>query len=164
MDIRMPGCSGVEGAAAIRETLPQANVLILTVSDKDDDLFAAIKAGAKGYLLKDAELHELVDAIKRVAKGEVIISPVMAARMIEEFQQTYRVGYDRELEGLSPREKEILRLVAQGASNKEIADKLFIGQTTVKAHLGSILEKLHVRNRAEAVAKATAKGLVVPPD
>ena len=164
MDIRMPGGNGVEGAAAIHETLPYVNVLILTVSDKDDDLFAAIKAGAKGYLLKDAELHELVDAIKRVAKGDVIVSPAMAARLIEEFQQTYRAGYDKELDGLSPREKEILKLVAQGHSNKEIGDQLFISQTTVKAHLGSILDKLHVRNRAEAVAKATAKGLVARRD
>jgi len=164
MDIRMPGGNGVEGAAAIHETLPYVNVLILTVSDKDDDLFAAIKAGAKGYLLKDAELHELVDAIKRVAKGDVIVSPAMAARLMEEFQQTYRAGYDKELDGLSPREKEILKLVAQGHSNKEIGDQLFISQTTVKAHLGSILDKLHVRNRAEAVAKATAKGLVARRD
>lgn len=164
MDIRMPGGGGVESTAAIRQTLPQAKVLILTVSDKDDDLFAAIKAGAKGYLLKSAELDELVAAIKLVARDEAIVSPAMASRLLEEFQQSGGYKRDKEVGKLSPREREVLQLVAQGGSNKEIALKLFISETTVKAHLRSILEKLHVRNRAEAVAKATAKGLLSPQD
>jgi len=164
MDIRMAGGSGVESTAAIRQTLPQVKVLMLTVSDKDDDLFAAIKAGAKGYMLKSAELDELVEAIKLVARGEAIISPSMATRLLEEFRQSGGSRADTGLDKLSRREREVLQLVAQGASNKEIALKLFISETTVKAHLRSILEKLHVKNRAEAVAKATAKGLFSPQD
>ena len=159
MDIRMPGGGGVESTAAIREMLPQTKVLILTVSDKDEDLFAAIKAGAKGYLLKSAQLDELVDAIRLVARDEAIVSPVMASRLLEEFKQPSNRKRDSEMDRLSPREREVLQLVAKGNSNKEIALKLFISETTVKAHLRSILEKLHVRNRAEAVAKATARGL-----
>ena len=164
MDIRMPGGGGVESTAAIRQTLPQVKVLILTVSDKDDDLFAAIKAGAKGYLLKSAELDELVGAIRLVAGDEAIVSPSMAAKLLEEFQQSSGYRSDTELGKLSLREREVLQLVAQGGSNKGIATKLFISETTVKAHLRSILEKLHVKNRAEAVAKATAKGLFSPQD
>ena len=164
MDIRMPGGGGVESTAAIRLTLPQVKVLILTVSDRDDDLFAAIKAGAKGYLLKSAELDELVGAIRLVAGNEAIVSPSMAARLLEEFQQSSGYRSDIELGKLSRREREVLQLVAQGGSNKGIATKLFISETTVTAHLRSILEKLHVKNRAEAVAKATAKGLFSPQD
>ena len=159
MDIRMPNGGGVECTAALRQMLPQIKVLILTVSDKDEDLFAAVKAGARGYILKSAPLDELVTAIRLVADDEAIISPVMATRLIEEFQQMDSPKPDSELDRLSAREREVLQLVAQGASNKEIAKKLFISETTVKAHLQSIIEKLHVKNRAEAAAKGTAKGL-----
>ena len=162
MDIRMPGGNGVESTAAIRQILPQTKVLILTVSDKDEDLFAAIKAGAKGYLLKNAELDDLVDAIKLVARDEAIVSPAMATKLLDEFQQSSGQRPKKELGKPSPREVEVLKLVAQGGSNKEIADDLFISETTVKAHLRSILEKLHVRNRAEAVALAMANGLLSP--
>lgn len=159
MDICMPNGGGVECTAALRQMLPQIKVLILTVSDKDEDLFAAIKAGAKGYLLKSAQLYELVKAIRLVADGEAIISPVMATSLITEFQQLNGLRPDKELGQLSAREREVLQLVAQGASNKEIAKDLFIGETTVKSHLRSIIEKLHVKNRAEAAALAAAKGL-----
>ena len=162
MDIRMPEATGVESTAALKQMLPQTKVLILTVSDKDEDLFAAIKAGAKGYLLKNTELDELIDAIRLVAKDEAIVSPVMASRLLAEFQQPGGKKPEKEPSTLSLREREVLQLVAEGASNKEIALKLFISETTVKAHLRSILEKLHVRNRTEAVAKATAKGLFNP--
>jgi DNA-binding NarL/FixJ family response regulator len=160
MDIRMPGGDGVEATAALHQRLPEVKVLIFTVSDKDDDLFAAIKAGAIGYLLKSANLAELLDAIRLVAKGEAIVSPPMAVRLLDEFKQATKGRTDKELSGLSERETEVLQLVAQGSSNKEIASQLFISETTVKAHLRSILEKLHVKNRAQAVALATTKGLL----
>ena len=163
MDICMPESSGVEATMALQQALPQAKVLIVTVSDKDDDLFATVKAGARGYLLKSASLKELVDSIRLVAKGEAIISPSMAIRLMDEFKQADKARPDKGLGNLSQRESEVLQLVAQGASNKEIATKLFISETTVKAHLRTILEKLHAHNRAEAVALAAAKGWLNKP-
>lgn len=163
MDIRMPGGDGVEATTVVQQRLPQVKVLIVTVSEKDDDLFAAIKAGAKGYLLKSASLQELINSIRLVARGEAIISPSMAVRLLGEFQQTTKDRADKEVSELSPREREVLQLVAQGASNKEIATQFFISETTVKAHLRSILEKLHAHNRAEAVALAAAKGWLNKP-
>lgn len=163
MDIRMPAGDGVEATTVVQQRLPQVKVLIVTVSEKDDDLFAAIKAGAKGYLLKSASLLELIESIRLVAKGEAIISPSMAVRLLGEFQQTTKDRADKELSELSPREREVLQLVATGASNKEIATQFFICETTVKAHLRSILEKLHAHNRAEAVALAAAKGWLNKP-
>ncbi len=160
MDIRMPGGNGVEATIALQQRLSQVKVLILTVSDREDDLFTAIKAGAKGYLLKSVGLQELIDSIRLVANGEAIVSPSMAVRLLEEFKQSGQDRANKDPRGLSPREKEVLQLIAQGGSNKEIADNLFISETTVKAHLRSILEKLHVRNRAEAVALAMANGLL----
>jgi DNA-binding NarL/FixJ family response regulator len=158
MDLCMPGGDGVEATLALQQTLPLVKVLILTVSEKDDDLFAAIEAGARGYLLKDANVDELTAAIRTVAAGDVIISPAMATRLVDELRQGNEHKADDELGELTLRESEVLQLVAQGASNKEIALELFISQSTVKAHLRAILEKLHVKNRAQAVARATAKG------
>ena len=157
MDVCMPEGDGISATTALQQTLPQAKVLIVTVSDKDEDLFAAIKAGARGYLLKNVSLQELINSIRLVAQGEAIVSPIMAARLLDEFKQG-KERPDKELGELSQRESEVLQLVAEGASNKEIADRLYIGETTVKAHLRTILEKLHARNRAEAVALAAAKG------
>jgi two-component system NarL family response regulator len=159
MDICMPGGDGIAATMALQQKLPQAKVLIVTVSDKDDDLFAAIKAGAKGYLLKNVSVQELIDSIRLVAKGEAIVSPSMAVRLLNEFKQAGKEPH-KELGSLSLRENEVLQLVAQGASNKEISIRLFISETTVKAHLRAILEKLHARNRAEAVAVAAAKSLL----
>lgn len=162
MDICMPGSDGVAATTALQRTLPQTKVVIVTVSDKDDDLFAAIKAGARGYLLKSVSLQELIDSIRLVAQGEAIISPTMAGRLLDEFKQG-KARPDKGLGNLSLREQEVLQLVAQGASNKQIATKLFISETTVKAHLRAILEKLHAHNRAEAVALAAAKGWLNKP-
>jgi len=159
MDICMPGGNGVAATIALQQTLPQTKVVMFTVSDKDNDLFDAIKAGARGYLLKSVELQELIDSIKLVANGEAIISPAMASRLLDEFKQ------DKERAGkdpgeLSQREREILQLVAEGTNTKHIADLLYISETTVKSHLRSIMQKLHARNRAEAVALAANKGLL----
>ena len=159
MDVCMPGGDGIAATTALQQTSPKVKVIIVTVSDKDEDLFAAIKAGARGYLLKSVSLRELIDSIRLVAQGEAIISPTVAGKLLDEFKQTDRDQSGKELNGgLSLREQEVLQLVAQGASNKEIADQLFISETTVKAHLRTILQKLHARNRAEAVALAATKG------
>lgn len=160
MDISMPGGNGVEATSAIQQNLPDVRVLILTVSNEENDLFTAIKAGAKGYLLKNVSLQELIDSIRLVASGEAIVAPSMAVRLLDEFRQAEIERTEKILSELSLREKEVLQLIADGKSNKEIAAKLYISETTVKAHLRSILEKLHVRNRAQAAAMAMAKGLL----
>jgi len=157
MDICMPGSDGIAATTVLQQTLPQIKVLIATISDKDEDLFAAIKAGARGYLLKSVSLQELIDSIKLVAEGEAIISPAMAGRLLDEFKQGKEQAA-KESRELSQRESEVLRLVAEGTSNRQIADHLYISETTVKTHLRAILQKLHARNRAEAAALAAAKG------
>jgi DNA-binding NarL/FixJ family response regulator len=157
MDLGLPDESGVSCIAAIRHFLPDVKVLVLTVSDKEEDLFAALKAGALGYVLKDVALNELVNGLKLVAAGEAIISPSMASKLMQEFQSLGKKGTDSEL---SPRELEVLDLVARGLSNKRIGFDLFISESTVKAHLRSIMDKLHVRNRAQAVAIASSRGIL----
>jgi DNA-binding NarL/FixJ family response regulator len=157
MDVCMPGSDGISATAAIQKLLPGTKVVIVTVSDSDDDLFNAIKAGARGYLLKSVELRELIDSLRLVAEGEAIVSPTMAGRLLDEFKEGKDQTYDKP-GGLSQREREILKLVSEGTSNRQIAELLYISETTVKTHLRSILQKLHARNRAEAVALAAAKG------
>jgi DNA-binding NarL/FixJ family response regulator len=159
MDLQMPRCSGVEACHAIQTELPAINVLMLTVSEKETDLFSAIKAGAKGYLLKDTEAEELGQAVFHIAKGGVIVSPSMASKLLTEFK-TGDVYKAEAASGLSHRETEILQEVAKGASNKEIAGALFISENTVKTHLRNILEKLHLANRSQAAAYAIRAGLV----
>ena len=164
MDLNMPRCSGLEATQALQAKMPQVNILVLTVSDSEADLFAAIKFGATGYLLKNTEPEELVQAIFHIAQGGVIITPSMAAKLLAEFKDL-ETGAERkpaqEAESnLSPREDEVLRLVAQGATNKEIADSLFISENTVKTHLRNIMDKLHLANRSQAAAYAVKKGLV----
>ncbi len=164
MDLNMPRCSGLEAIQALQAEMPQVNVLVLTVSEMESDLFAAVKFGARGYLLKKAEPEELIHAIFHIAQGGVIVSPLMAAKLLTEFK-VLRAGVEREpIEeanaDLSPREGEVLQLVAQGATNKEIADSLFISENTVKTHLKSIMEKLHLANRSQAAAYAVKRGLV----
>ena len=162
MDVNMPDGNGVDCVAAIHSLLPAIKVLMLTVSDRDDDLFAAVKAGARGYVLKEAPIVQLVEAIRVVAQGEVIISPEMAGKLMKEFQTQAEPSRKKAVADaeLTPREMEVLQLVASGSSNKEIAKTLFISETTAKAHLSSILDKLHVRNRAQAVAIASARGFL----
>jgi len=163
MDLNMPRCSGLEAIQALQTEMPQINVLVLTVSEEETDLFASVKFGARGYLLKNTEPEELVHAIFHIAQGGVIVSPLMATKLLTEFKEL-TAGAEREPIGeansdLSPREGEVLQLVAQGATNKEIADALFIAENTVKTHLKSIMEKLHLANRSQAAAYAIKKGL-----
>ncbi len=163
MDLNMPRCSGLEAIQALQTEMPQVNVLVLTVSDKEADLFAAVKFGARGYILKNTEPEELIHAILHIAQGGVIVSPLMATKLLTEFKDL-SAGVEREpIQGteadLSPREGEVLQLVAQGAPNKKIADSLFISENTVKTHLRNIMEKLHLANRSQAAAYAIEKGL-----
>ena len=164
MDLNMPRCSGLEAIQALQTEMPQVNVLVLTVSDKEADLFAAVKFGARGYILKNTEPEELIHAIFQIAQGGVIVSPLMATKLLTEFKDL-SAGVEREpIPGtdtdLSPREGEVLQLVAQGAPNKKIADSLFISENTVKTHLRNIMEKLHLANRSQAAAYAVRRGLV----
>lgn len=151
MDLRMPRMGGVEAIAAIRAADPEARVLVLTTYDGDEDVFRALKAGACGYLLKDAATEELVGAIRTLAGGGRHIPSTIAQRLA-----------DRAMAGpsLSEREIEVLRLVAAGMTNKEIASQLFIAEGTVKTHLNSIHEKLGVRDRTEAVMLAVRRGIL----
>jgi len=164
MDLNMPRCSGLEAIQALQAEMPQINILVLTVSEMETDLFAAVKFGATGYLLKKAEPDELVHAIISIAEGGVIVSPLMATKLLTEFKDL-AAGVERKPAeeantDLSPREGEVLQLVAQGATNKEIAESLFISENTVKTHLRSIMEKLHLANRSQAAAYAVKRGLV----
>lgn len=163
MDVRMLGCNDIQATRSIRDNEFSGGILVLTVSDRDDDLFAAIKAGANGYLLKNAELEELTYAITHVAQGEGIISPAMATKLLSEFKSVTSSKAARSAQpdtSLSPREEEILQLVAKGASNRDIASSLFITENTVKCHMRNIMRKLHLKNRYQAVAYAAREGLL----
>ncbi len=164
MDLNMPRCSGLEAIQALQAEMPQVNILVLTVSEMEADLFAAVKFGATGYLLKKAEPEELVHAIISIAQGGVIVSPLMATKLLTEFKDlsagVERKPVEEANADLSPREGEVLQLVAQGATNKEIAESLFISENTVKTHLKSSMEKLHLANRSQAAAYAVKRGLV----
>ena len=163
MDLNMPRCSGLEATQVLHTKMPQVNILVLTVSDNEADLFAAVKFGATGYILKNTEPEELIQAVLHIAQGGVIMSPVMATKLLSEFKDL-DTGLEKkpikeEKANLSPREEEVLHLVSQGATNKEIADSLFISENTVKTHLRNIMDKLHLANRSQAAAYAVKRGL-----
>jgi len=164
MDLNMPVMSGPDAARAMRERFPQVPVIMLTVSERDEDLFDAIRAGAQGYLLKNLEMAELLAAVRQVRAGEAIIAPSMAARLLQEFRtladQAPQEPEPAQVNELSERELDVLRLVAQGLANKEIADRLGLSEHTVKTHLRNILDKLQLRSRAHAAAYAVQAGVV----
>jgi DNA-binding NarL/FixJ family response regulator len=163
MDIGMPRCNGLEATRRIRELMPNAKIVMLTVSDHDRDLFEAIKSGAQGYLLKNMSADELFQMLDGVSRGEAPISRVTAARILDEFSQHHSQDKAEDVSAgprLTHREKEVLGLVVEGATNRDIAKTLFISESTVKNHLRSILEKLHVQNRVQAAVVAVRKGLV----
>ena len=149
MDIFMPRCSGLEAIVTIKESFPDASVLILTVSDQEEDLFQALRFGAQGYLVKGATIDEVVEAVRRTAAGEAMLSPHIASRLVAEFRER------ADEPELSTREAEVLQLVGKGFTNTEIGNRLFIGESTVRTYLSRLLDKLHLRNRAEAVAYST---------
>jgi len=158
----MPGLSGIDATRRVRELVPSVKVAILTVSENDDDLFAAVRAGATGYLLKEVSIEELPDAVRSVARGHSLISPSMASRLLGEFNALSRRVEERQGNAprLSDRELEVLQLVARGLSNKDIATELVIAENTVKNHVRNILEKLQVRSRMEAAMYAVREKLV----
>ncbi|MCI0393554.1 MAG: response regulator transcription factor [Chloroflexi bacterium] len=164
MDLRMPVLDGVAATRRLRQEQPASQVIVLTTFDDDDYIFDGLRAGAAGYLLKDVSSEKLVEAIQATARGESFLQPSVAARVVAEFarlsNQAPAVRPQPLVEPLSERELEILRLVATGASNKEIADQLFITEGTVKNHLTNILGKLGVRDRTQAALRARELGLV----
>ena len=164
LDVRMPKKSGIEACTAIKETVPSAKIIMLTVSDEEADLYEAVKSGASGYLLKDSSIEEVAQAVRVVADGQSLISPSMAIKLIDEFKQ---MAKPERATGpalrLTERELDVLRLVAQGHSNKEIAARLFISENTVKNHVRNMLEKLQLHSRMEAVMYAVRENLLELP-
>ncbi len=164
MDVHMPGMDGIAAARAIKAEWPQVKVVMLTISDEDDDLFEAIKAGAEGYLLKDLRPEELTAMLRGVMANEAPLSPGVAAKLLGEFRKRPRQNEVRTAGSeLTAREREILQYVAEGMSNAEIAARLYVVEGTVKNHLHNILEKLHLQNRVQAAAYALREGLASPP-
>jgi DNA-binding NarL/FixJ family response regulator len=165
IDVRMPVMDGVEATRRIVAAGLPSRVLILTTFDLDEYVYAAIRAGASGFLLKDAEPAQLVEAIRVVAAGEALLAPTITRRLLDRFAHTLPGGDETrspDLATLTERELEILRLIAAGLSNAEIADRLFLGETTVKTHVSSIFRKLDLRDRVQAVILACETGLVLP--
>jgi two-component system NarL family response regulator len=163
MDVRMPRVSGIEATRAIAETVPTTKILMLTVSDEEDDLYDAIKAGATGYLLKEISIEEVASAIRAVMSGQSLISPSMASKLLTEFTNLAKRADEKQSlpsPRLTDRELEVLKLVAQGMSNREIAAELYISENTVKNHVRNILEKLHLHSRMEAVVYAVREKLL----
>ncbi len=163
MDVRMPRVSGIEATRAIAEAVPSTRILMLTVSDEEDDLYDAIKAGAAGYLLKEISIEEVASAIRSVVSGQSLISPSMASKLLTEFTNLAKKADERQsvpTPRLTDRELEVLKLVAQGMSNREIAGELYISENTVKNHVRNILEKLHLHSRMEAVVYAVREKLL----
>ncbi len=163
MDVRMPGVDGIEATRRLVAAGNPARILVLTTFDLDEYVYAAVRAGASGFLLKDVRPADLVDAIRLVAEGNALLGPTVTRRLLERFADAEPHAAAAEtLTELTEREREILRLLSQGLSNAEIAARLFLGETTVKTHVASVLRKLGVRDRVQAVIAAYDAGFVRP--
>ena len=165
MDIRMPRSSGIEACRALKDVVPSAKIVMLTISDEEEDLFEAIRAGASGYLLKDIPLDEVAETVRAVHGGQSLINPSMAGKLLTEFaalarreesERAQRIPAPR----LTEREIQVLKLVARGMNNRDIAKELFISDNTVKNHVRNILEKLQIHSRMEAVMVAVRDKLI----
>ena len=165
MDIRMPRSNGIEACRAVKEAAPSAKIIILTISDEEEDLFEAIRAGASGYLLKDIPLDEVADTVRAVHGGQSLINPSMAGKLLTEFAALARRDDEERAQEvpaprLTEREMQVLKLVARGMNNRDIAKELFISENTVKNHVRNILEKLQIHSRMEAVMVAVREKLI----
>jgi two-component system NarL family response regulator len=165
MDIRMPRSSGIEACRAMKEVVPSAKIIILTISDEEEDLFEAIRAGASGYLLKDIPLDEVAETVRAVHGGQSLINPSMAGKLLTEFATLARRDEEERIQRipaprLTEREMQVLKLVARGMNNRDIAKELFISDNTVKNHVRNILEKLQIHSRMEAVMVAVRDKLI----
>lgn len=160
MDIEMPGGDGISATSFVRKHFPSTKVVILTGYDNPDLIFRALKAGAVGYLLKNSRPKDILDTLRKVAAGEIFLNPELASKFLREFQRDQELEEVRRLvQTLTPREEEVLRLVATGATNREISQQLFISELTVKMHLASIFRKLQVNDRTKAAILALKAGL-----
>jgi len=163
MDIRMPRRSGIEACTAIKDVVPSTKIVILTISDEESDLYEAVRAGANGYLLKDVPGEEIAEGIRAVASGQSLISPSMASKLLSEFASMIKKNDERPqlpVPRLTERELEVLKLVARGLANRDIAKELFISENTVKNHVRNILEKLQLHSRMEAVVYAVREKIL----
>jgi DNA-binding NarL/FixJ family response regulator len=164
MDVRMPRGSGIEACTAIKDLVPSARIVMLTMSDEEGDLYEAIKAGASGYLLKEIPTYEVAAAIRAVYDGQSLISPAMAGKLLTEFASMMRDTPEQPVATRAPRltdrELEVLKLVARGLNNRDIAKELYISENTVKNHIRNILEKLQLHSRMEAVVYAVREKLL----
>lgn len=161
LDLHMPGIGGREAVKLLSEEVPACNVLLLTVSEDAEDLIETIRAGARGYLLKNIETDFLLNAIRSAARGESVVSPQMTGKLMMGVRMSKEgVAQEDDKEKLSPREKEIIALLAKGVSNKEMANTLNVAESTVKIHVQNILKKLHLTSRVQAAVYAVEHGLV----
>lgn len=164
MDLKMPGVNGIEATRRIIHASPRIGVLVLTMFETDETVFAAMRAGARGYLLKDADQEEVLRAVKAVSRGEAIFSPAIAERLIHYFAALGPITADLAFPELTDREREILHLIAQGHSNPEIAERLLLRTKTVQNHVSNIFSKLQVADRAQAIVRARDAGLGLERD
>ncbi|HWB22860.1 MAG TPA: response regulator transcription factor [Gaiellaceae bacterium] len=162
MDIRMPVLDGIQATRQIVASDSSARILVLTTFDVDEYVYEAIRAGASGFLLKDVRPVDLIDAIRLIADGNALLGPTVTRRLLDRFAATSSPSDPEIISGLTDRERETLELLASGLSNAELAQKLFLSETTVKTHVSSILRKLGVRDRVQAVIAAYNAGLVRP--
>ncbi|HPH06132.1 MAG TPA: response regulator transcription factor [Methylotenera sp.] len=162
LDLHMPTTSGLAAIPLLREEVPQTEIIMLTVSEDAEDLLEALRAGARGYLLKNIETEFLLEAIRRAAAGESVMSPQMAGKLADTMRTPQKVKqHDAAPEKLTPREREIIGMLASGASNKEIARNLDLAESTVKIHVQGILRKLNLASRVQAAVYAVEHGMVV---
>jgi DNA-binding NarL/FixJ family response regulator len=165
MDLAMPEMGGLAATRLLAAELPEVAVVVLTASEEDADLFEAVKSGARGFLPKDLEATQFFALLDGVSRGEPAMTPILARKVLEAFARPEASPADRPPDALTSREREVLELLVQGVtSNRDLAERLFVSENTIKYHLRHILEKLHVQNRAQVIAYALRHGLVEPPD